>query len=464
MAVTNRWPKLVGDRPFIMVGDGLDQKPHLFKGAPDLFGWLHSRAGLFWTEKACYDRETRGERSALGKAEFYEFVRMSADVERYASVSVYPHHPPLKGLYYPPIDLPEPTGEALEEFVAKLNPETDDDRRLLTALILTPGAGLAPGTRPLFVITSESGQGSGKTSTARAISDIWGGSCDLDFTEDWATLAKRIMSSDDAFARVMLFDNVKGSVFGTGTLEAAITAKTITGWKSYVGQVSRPNDATFVVTFNDPALTRDLTERAVVIKIGKQRHQFDFVTWAMEFVAKHRAQLLADALGMLRADPLWAVGEEADRFQAWQHAVLTRVLGGERLGSLIVGRRSDVDADYDSAACLYMALADHCKANRTDEITGVELRSVMMAAGLWTDDARHSLAQNKANACKLAKRMLSGRRVLESARTADSNEVKYRTVWENDIRTRTAVYRVSLASTGQQRTDAQELPDDQVPI
>ena len=463
-AVTNGWPKLVGDRPFVMVGSGLNQRPHLFRGASDLFGWLHSRAGVFWTEAKCTDRQTRSERTAIGKAEVYEYLRLAPEVERYTSVSVYPHHPPIGGLYYPPVDLPEPTGEALAEFVAKLNPETDDDRRLLTALILTPGAGLAPGTRPLFVLTSDAGQGAGKTSTARAISDIWGGSCDLDFTEDWASLAKRIMSSDDAFSRVMLFDNVKGSVFGTGTLEAAITAKTITGWKSYVGQVSRPNDATFVVTFNDPALTRDLTDRAVVIKIGQQRHQFDFVTWAAEFVAKHRAKLLADALGMLKADPLWSVGADADRFQAWQRAVLTRVPGGERLGSLIVGRRSDVDADYDSAACLYMALADHCKATGTDEITGVELRNVMIAAGLWQDDARHSPSQNKANATKLARRMLSGRRVLESAKTPHFNEVKYRTVWENEARTRTAVYRVRLANTGQHQTNAQELPDDDLPI
>lgn len=463
MAVTNRWPKLVGDRPFIMVGEGLNQKPHLFKGAPDLFGWLHSKAGMFWTERACYDRESKGERSALGKAEFYEFLRMSSDVERYTSVSVFPHHPPLRGLYYPPIDLPEPTGEALEEFVAKLNPETEDDRRLLTALILTPGAGLAPGTRPLFVITSENGQGAGKTSTARAISDIWGGSCDLDFTEDWASLAKRIMSSDDAFARVMMFDNVKGSVFGSGTLEAAITAKTITGWKSYVGQVSRPNDATFVVTFNDPALTRDLTDRAVVIKIGQQRHQFDFVTWASEFVHNNRAQLLADCLGMLRGEPLWDTGQEVDRFQAWQHAVLTRVPGGERLGSLIVGRRADVDADYDSAACLYMALADHCKATGTDEITGVELRGLMIDAGLWADDVRHSPSQNKANATKLAKRTLSGRRVLESAKEADGS-VKYRVTFDSDTRTRTAVYRVRLANSGQRRQAEQPQADADIPI
>lgn len=460
VSATNGWPKMVGDKPFLMVGKGLDQRPHLLRGASDLFGWVHSQCSVFWTEKACFCRETKGERTPLNKSEFYEYVRMTSEVERYASVSVYPHHPPLPGLYYPKIDLPEPTGEALEEFVSKLNPETDDDRRLLTALILTPGAGLAPGTRPLFVLTSDAGQGAGKTATARAISDIWGGSCDLDYTEDWASLAKRIMSSDDAFARVMLFDNVKGSVFGTGTLEAAITAKTITGWKSYVGQVSRPNDATFVVTFNDPALTRDLTERAVVIKIGRQRHQFDFVTWAIEFVKRNRAQLLSDALGMLRSGPLWSVGAEADRFQAWQSAVLTRIPGGGHLGSLIVGRRQDVDADYDAAACLYIALADHCRGSGTDEITAVQLRELMEKAGLWSNDARQSAIYNKAAACKLAKRMLSGRRVLEVARNADGTP-KYRHCLDGDTRTRAAVYKVSMANTSHQETNES---DEELPI
>jgi len=441
-AATGGWPKLVGDRPFIMVGDGLGQRPHLFRGASDLFGWLHGSAGVFWTDRACFDRATGGERSAIGKSEVYEFFRIAPEAERYSSVSVYPHHPPIGGLYYPKINLPEPTGEKLREFIDRLNPDTDDDRALLTAMILTPGAGLAPGTRPLFVLTSDCGQGAGKTATARAISDIWGGSCDLDFTEDWSDLSKRIMSSDDAFARVMLFDNVKGSVFGTGTLEAAITAKTITGWRSYVGQVSRPNDATFIVTFNDPALTRDLTERAVVVKIGKQRHRFDFVSWAAEFVVANRPQLIADALGMLRAEPAWRIGDGADRFQAWQAAVLTRIPGAERLSGLIVDRRAAVDADYDAANDLACAIEDWCKANDAEQITGVELHGVMVAAKMWVDERDCSDAQNKANSTKRAKRILSGRSILKNAVDPDHGTPIYRTVYPNGVRTRSVVFDV----------------------
>ena len=462
IAATNGWPKLVGDRPFIMVGTGLNQRPHLFRGASDLFGWMHSRAGLFWTEAKCTDRQTRAERTAVGKAEVYEYLRLSPEVDRYTSVSVYPHHPPIGGMFYPPLNLPEATGEHLDKFISMLNPDTPEDRLLLTSLILTPGAGLAPGTRPLFVLTSDAGQGAGKTATARAIADIWGGSCDLNYTEDWADLSKRIMSSDDAFSRVMLFDNVKGSTFGTGTLESAITSKTITGWKSYVGQVSRPNDATFVVTFNDPALTRDLTDRAVVIKIGTQRHSFDFVTWAQDYVAANRQHLLADALAMLRAEPAWSLSDDVDRFQAWQKAVLTRIPGASDLGRLIVERRASVDADGDSAAELVEALRQWCEVRDTNEITGIELANMMVEFGLFAPDKGQSDSQNKANATKRAKRILAGRSMLKAKLDEFYKTPVYRVV-VNDAgkRTRTPIFSVNLANTGH---DAQDLPDDELPI
>jgi hypothetical protein len=439
LAATNGWPKLVGNQPFVMLGDGLEQGPKMFGKPSELFGWLHARCGLHWTEKACSDQSTRDDRTPLTKSEFYDSLCIGGKLDRYKMVSTLPHHPPMPGVYYPPIDLPEPTGDVLEEFVSKFNPATEDDRKLLTALLITPGAGISPGTRPLFVLCADGGQGAGKTSTARAIADVWGGACSLNYEDDWGTLSKRIMSSDDWDARVMLFDNVRSAAFGSGAIESAITEKSITGWKTYVGQVSRPNDATFIVTFNDPSLTRDLTDRAVVIKIGKHNHGFDFVSWANDFVGRHRAALIADCLAVLRNPPQWQVGANADRFQAWQRAVLCRIGGTEGVAKLILDRRSEVDADQEAAIQLIDALRDYDGR----EVTSIDLYSILTGAGLWAVDQKVSPAQNQANAMKRIKRILSGRQVLAPILDEAGKPVR-RVVFDEDRRTTALIWAVDL--------------------
>ena len=351
--------------------------------ANDLFALLHDRSTVRWARGDC-ESELGDTLSSVTKTEFFKWVKDNIS-PAYDSIADLPHVPPRAGIYYLPTELPKPTGERLNEFLASLNPATEIDRKLILAAMMTPGWGGPAGARPVFVIASDYGQGSGKTETAKAIGRVWGGAASLYYEDNWQSISKRIMSSDDWLSRVFLFDNVKGK-FGGAAIEAAVTSENLTGHKLFVGTVKRPNDATFLITFNMPEMTRDLAQRAIIIKLGKPRSG-DFVEWAQDFINEHRMQIIADLLDLLRQPPQGDIApENRDRWGAWQRDVLRRVPGIDpnRLAAEIVERRPVADAEAEEASEIVQAIGSYLKAEGrkvegfdSSEITSVEIVRVM---------------------------------------------------------------------------------------
>ena len=384
----------------------------------DLFALLHDRAIVRWVRGEC-ETETGDTLSSITKSEFYKWVKDNCEPS-YDAVSEYPHVPQRPSTYYLPIELPEPTGEALAEFMAALNPETESDRKLMLAAMMTPGWGGPPGARPMFVFSSDHGQGSGKTETAKAIGRIWGGSATLDYEDNWQNITKRIMSSDDWLSRVYLFDNIKGK-FGGSAIESAVTSEFLTGHKMFVGTVKRPNDATFMLTFNMPEMSRDLAQRAVIIKLGRP-NTGDFVEWASSFVREHRLQLIADLLDLLRRPAEKEIlPKNRDRWQAWQRDVLAKVPGCDpnQLAAEIIERRPGADADAEEASEIVQALSDYLtlqKRRNADEaiteVTGSEIVRVLETTGNWVSNDSYSKSSNSRKCMSIVKGKLLGRGVL----------------------------------------------------
>jgi hypothetical protein len=370
---TGGWPKRAGGVLFA-VNHSDDPIPGLrsvrwIKKNEELFAWLGHFCDIRWCGSETKHAVNKGTRlNPPTKLEMFAYLK-DGPVDNFRAVEVLPHHPLILDLYYLPCQLPplpipvDDTPTPLVELVNRFNPETELDRKLMFAALLTPGWGGPPGARPAFVFTSDHGRGTGKTTSANVMAEVWGGAMTIGAREEFEQVKKRLLGDDSLAMRVCLMDNVKGRLSGSD-IEGLITAKMIDGWKPYVGQASRPNLMTWYLTANSPSLSRDLADRSVVIKVGKQAHTQDFLRWATDWVRQHRAMILAELFDVLKVENQCNIRDDCrDRWGAWQDAILTRFEDGNALAQLITSRRGDVDSDQEDAeeiaACVVKLVSEH---------------------------------------------------------------------------------------------------------
>lgn len=340
------WPKSINGLLFVL--SGRRAAPRYLTKTPDLFSWMARVMDVHWKSKGDVRSAITGVATPITKEEFHAHLKETV-ADRYLAVSTLPHEPPIPGVYYLPCELPPPTGKALEAFLAALNPETEDDRQLLLALLLTPLWGGPCGTRPAFLLSSGHGRGSGKTSTANAIADVFGGAFRVQAKEDWEQIGKRLLGDRALNLRVLIRDNVKGKV-AAEELESFITDPEISGWRPFHGDFSRPNYMTCILTANAPRLGADMADRAVEVRIGDRRHGVPFVSWCLKFMETDGLQLLSDLRARLQEPPRGEIPSDlVDRWAEWQRAVLSRCDNPGRLAELIQDRRADTDTDSEEA-------------------------------------------------------------------------------------------------------------------
>lgn len=389
---TGGWPRSAGGMMFVERGKRDPEKllpdkedVRLLRNTHALHGWLHEVADLHFA-RATHARRGDKRVSLITKGEFYEVL--AARIERYDAVEMLPHYPPVSGIYYWPCELPQSDGSALNELLDHLNPETDEDRGLMLAALLTPGWGGPAGARPAFVLTSTHGRGSGKTATAELFARIWGGSLTVGEDEDWQQVKTRLLSDESFTSRVVLIDNIKGRMSRSG-LESAITATNIDGKRMYVGQASRPNLLTWYITANTPELSRDLAERSVIIHVGAPKHRDSFKEWQEDFLAEKRPYVLADLMAILRGERKAEIPDScADRWQLWQRSVLGQIEGGDQLARRAIEKRPHVDSDRDTAEEVAGAIRGMCEGfgidpdNQALIVSTIDLHERLVSEGL----------------------------------------------------------------------------------
>jgi hypothetical protein len=291
----------------------------------------------------------------------------------------------MPGMFYVPCDLPAPTGKRLAEFLDALNPETELDRSLMLAAMLTLLWGGVCGARPAFIFSSPFGRGSGKTATAQAIAKVVGGSFDWKPSEKWDQINKRLLSDGALNKRCILIDNVRGKFSGQD-IESLLTSEQINGWRPYHGDFSRPNDLTLFITVNTPRLSKDLAGRCIIVHVGRQRHSHAFISWVGSYLAEHRAEVLADLVAVLRTEPVCVIpADQLDRWQDWQRFVLARVPHGDECAALVAERRPESDDDADEAGEVEEALDAWCAKQpgmgSEIEITREQMRMILSESG-----------------------------------------------------------------------------------
>lgn len=368
---TSGWPKRAGGMLFALHPkmNSLPDHTHIhwLAKTDDLFGWLGVHADTRWTAKESSHRISKETLNPPTKGELHAYLKAKAQPE-YSGIEFLPHYPPIKDVFYLPCRLPKVPmsmngSKALDELIHHLNPDSELDMWLLAAALITPGWGGPPGARPIFLITSNHGMGVGKTQTAYAIANVWGGAIEVGQKDDWEKVKSRLLCDEALSKRAVLIDNVKGRL-SDPSLESSITSGVIDGWRPYHGQSSRPNNLTYLMTCNSPSISHDLAVRSIIIRIGQQKHQKDFVSWSQEFIRDNRAEIIVGCLNILQSQKKYEIEQRyRDRWHAWQQGVLANLPLANELAKLCIDRRPEVDGDLDDAEviakCVETLLKDH---------------------------------------------------------------------------------------------------------
>ena len=290
---------------------------------PDaLFAFLQTSYKVLWHKRPVLDEEAWMFLDPVSRNEI--FAQLPFVVDSYQSIEELPHAPKLKESFYLDRTLAPSTGVHLDKIVEMFNPESEADRDVFKAALVTQFWGGGCGTRPAFLVTSGHGRGSGKTTTANTILRIAGDPLRIDEADSWPSICKAIINDSSPSRRGILMDNVKKRLSFPG-LEALITAPKIGGHRMYLGHRERLNYFTVFITSNAAQLSEDLVQRCVILEVGPQKHSFDFGSWFEEYLNSNREAIVSDIMAFLQGPDLSVISPaKANRWLRWQQGVLAK--------------------------------------------------------------------------------------------------------------------------------------------
>lgn len=342
--VTDNWPKRCGGALFYVDSEN-SIDPNFFP-----IQWLNSSSSLFGWAGSYSGMPVLFARNGGGASKEEVFAEMQRTAEPYESVEQYPHEPRIPSVYYackPQEEWKSEKPGCLYELISRFSPAEPVDFDLIIAFLMTLVWGGGGGQRPLFVITSDSGRGAGKTTFASLLTSLVGGSLQLSAQADDQIIRQRLLSPEGLEKRTVLLDNVKSLKFSWAEFEALITSEKISGKQMYVGEASRVNRITYVVTINGPSLSTDLAERSITIKLGKPKHEGDWLKDTADFIAKYKTSIIAELLELLQ-HPQTTL-EANTRWGNWEKNVLCRMSSAEICQAAIKSRQKELDAEQDES-------------------------------------------------------------------------------------------------------------------
>jgi hypothetical protein len=391
--LSGAWPRRVGGLLFAPTGA---YEPLWLVRVEDLFAWVGGRWPVRWTNGD--DVHT--------KAEFASYLRQS--VQAYKAVEAFPHQPPMPEHFYlhpPPAG---GDGRALAGLVDRFRPETAADRSLILAMFLTLLWGGEPGERPMFLIHSDkdededgagaeaearaetgaetadlipfgvigtaaadaadaadadadidadtsAGRGFGKSTLAQMAGRLVGGCIHLRQGEDINRLMCRLLTPGALTKRVALLDNVKSLRFSWSDLESLVTSEVVNGYQLYVGDASRPNTLTWMLTLNGASLSKDLAQRCVIIRLARPTYDAAWRKETKQYIDTNRWAIIGDCLAALGGPK--AELESFTRWASWEQEVLAACPDPAACQRLVAARQAAVDCDQEDADLIHDAIA-----------------------------------------------------------------------------------------------------------
>jgi len=348
LRATGGWPKAMAGRLFVPAADFT---PRWLDKVPVLFAWLSGHLGqsgglVLWG---------RGE-GCIPKEEFY--AHLCAAVDQYEDVQTYPHFPPREATCYLHPQLSAGGSGRFTELLNHLCPATDSDRYLIRAFFLSLAWGGKLGGRPLFIFESagldgKPGQGAGKSTAAMLAGELFGGYLSLSLNADDMQVQNRLLSPIGRRARLVVFDNAKGTRMSSALIEGYVTSPQISGKEMWQGEGQRPNHLTWTLTANQPSLSKDFVGRAFPIRIVPPSYSPEWSESIAAFIREHRWEILGDIIADLQAEPvsLYKPGEWS-RWAEWELRVLCRVCDPHTITEAVRDRRQELDDDDATTATI----------------------------------------------------------------------------------------------------------------
>jgi hypothetical protein len=281
-----------------------------------------------WCVRAVYDRETWKDIPPLEGVFCFPLLKPNGTI---LTTAGYDHDTGLLLTAVPklPTITERPTLEQavaardrLLDVVCDFPFEKPEHKAAWLAALLTPLARFAyEGPTPLFLVDGNR-PAVGKGLLLQVISAITTGRpmATRSFTEDTTEMEKRITSIAISGKLVVLLDNVKARL-GGDPLEAALTSTT---WEGRILGVSKdytgPLLATWYATANNTQVEEDIVRRTCPIRLEsplenpEENNTFKRKK-LINYVRKHRPQLLVDALTILRA--FCVAGKPDQGLTAW---------------------------------------------------------------------------------------------------------------------------------------------------
>ena len=293
--------------------------------------WIYRQASLFaWIQSKSKKITTWNKKEGcVTKEEFFEGLTASAI--RYEAISYAPDWPRRRDVYYAHEALPPPDPEhrwfhGLAEFFAPASPAC---KTLLKAFLAAPIFYQDGIPRPCWIIDSEDGPGTGKTTLVEMVAQLYSGSplrtSKQELRSDCKELIKRIVSSEGRNARILLVDNVTGT-FSVPEFSDLVTAKSISGKPPYGrGEEVRPNNLTYVITANSANLDNDVASRSYYLAVKRPSVSATWKRDLMGYIEENRLRIFADLLDLLSRHEPFADIVPVSRFPEFETMVLQAV-------------------------------------------------------------------------------------------------------------------------------------------
>jgi hypothetical protein len=359
-AATNGWPKSCDGSLFVPSRAGV----RWLRTGNDLHAWTSEVAG----ESGGVIGWGRGPDLLTMNALHSSAIELC---DRFESVELFPHHPPHAASYYLlPAQMPQAGSGAFNDLLLMFGPDTEADCHLIRAFFLTLVWGGPGGKRPIFGFEAatdngKAGQGSGKSTVPQKAGELLGGFVSIDLaTDSGKDLMPRLLSAAGRRARLVIFDNVKGSRVSSSLIESSVTAPVLSGKQLFQGEGSRPNFLTWCITSNQPSLSKDLAARTYPIRVRPPKYSPEWEARINAFIAAHRWSIIADMLAELAGPPVTTKPQPWSRWAAWESDVLLRVCDLESINPTVAGRRADLDDDDTTAAAVRDSLAKWINAEK----------------------------------------------------------------------------------------------------
>lgn len=262
-----------------------------------LFAWIGRKSG-----QTCHWGKVAG---CVSKEELFEGLVQSA--KRYESISKVPDWPRRSDVYYvhPAIPPADPEHRYFERLISFFNPANGASRTLIRTLFAAPIFYQRGIPRPCWIIDSEDGAGTGKTTMVELLAELYHGSpiktSKQELAWDFKELTKRVISSEGRKSRILLVDNVIGK-FDSDRFADMVTSTAITGKAPYGrGEEIRDNNLTYVITANSANCNNDIASRSYIIRVRKPKISTHWKEQVMTFISEHRMHIFADLLDILNS-------------------------------------------------------------------------------------------------------------------------------------------------------------------